>query len=158
MITDNHKTAIWTAQREISYDELLRRTSHFATLCPISRKGKAIIFSENRPAFVYALFSTWQNGATAVPVDCTSSAADLAYVLNDCQPEAIWATPKTEATVREAIDRAKGNQRVVIMTEEMEDQPVADAPAQIAYAPQDTARIIYTSGTTGDPKGVMLSF
>ena len=158
MITDNHKTAIWTAQREISYDELLRRTSHFATLCPISRKGKAIIFSENRPAFVYALFSTWQNGATAVPVDCTSSAADLAYVLNDCQPEAIWATPKTEATVREAIDRAKGNQRVVIMTEEMEDQPVADAPAQIAYAPQDTALIIYTSGTTGDPKGVMLSF
>lgn len=158
MITDKKKTAIWTAEREISYEEVLRRISRFATIQPVSKHGKVIIFAENRPAFVYTLFSIWRNEATAVPVDCTASAADLAYVLSDCQPEAIWVTPKTEATAREAIARIGGHQQVAVMTDELENQPVDDEPADVTYHPQDTALIIYTSGTTGNPKGVMLSF
>lgn len=158
MITDHNKTAIWTSTREISYDEMLRRIAHFANICPINKHGKVIIFSENRPAFIYALFATWLNQGTAVPVDCASSAADLAYVLNDCQPEAVWATEKTEAIVRAAIAKAGGNQAVHVITADLEDAPVDAQPATVNYSLQDTALIIYTSGTTGSPKGVMLSF
>ncbi len=158
MITDHNKTAIWTASREISYNETLRRIGQFATLCQVPKHSKVVIFSENRPGFIYALFAIWQNGSTAVPVDSTSSAADLAYVINDCQPVAIWATEKTEATAREAISRAGGNQSVLLITPDTEDGACDAQPARIEYQLQDTALIIYTSGTTGSPKGVMLSF
>lgn len=158
MITDHNKTAIWTATREISYNETLRRIGQFASLCQVPKHSKVVVFSENRPGFIYALFAIWQNGATAVPVDSTSSAADLAYVINDCQPVAIWASEKTAATAKEAIARANGSQSVFLIASDLEDGACDAEPAHIDHQPQDTALIIYTSGTTGSPKGVMLSF
>lgn len=158
MITNHNKTAIWTAEREISYSEMLSRISDFSSRCPIGQHGKVVIFSENRPAFAYALYAIWENGGVAVPVDSTSSAADLAYVLKDCQPEAVWASEKTEATAREAIERAGGSQRLHVISRALEEDPVSAPPATIGYRNEDTALIIYTSGTTGSPKGVMLSF
>ncbi len=158
MITDHHKTAIWTAEREISYTEMLSRISDFAAVCHFERHSRVVIFSENRPAFVYALFATWVNRGVAVPVDCSSSAAELAYVLNDCTPTTIWTSEKCEAVAREAVEKAGGKQQVIVMTSEMENAPTDSAPAHIEYDLNDTCVIIYTSGTTGSPKGVMLSF
>lgn len=158
MIIDHEKTAIWTAEREISYTEMLSRINDMAALCPIRPGGKVVIFSENRPAYIYALYSIWQNGGTAVPVDSTSSAADLAYVLADCEPEAVWASEGCEAVAREAVARCGGRQELRVMTPAMEDGPTGSVRARIDYKDDATALIIYTSGTTGSPKGVMLSF
>lgn len=158
MIECHNKTAIWTADREISYSELLSRITDFAQRCPIAKGQKVVIFSENRPAFAYALFGIWMNGGIAVPVDCTSSAADLAYVLSDCEPVAIWTSEKNEAAAREAIERAGGKQQLHVLTQAMEDEPTSAPHAQIDAPRENTALIIYTSGTTGSPKGVMLSF
>lgn len=158
MIANYDKTAIWTVDREVSYDEMLRRISACATMGRVPAGERVVIFSENRPAFIYALYAIWANGATAVPVDCTSSATDLAYVLRDCAPTAIWTSEACESTVREAIAQAGGNQRVLLMNKEIEDGEVNAEPVSIAYDNAATAVIIYTSGTTGSPKGVMLSF
>ncbi len=158
MISDHNKTAIWTAEKEVSYTELLSRISDFASGLTSVRGDRVVIFSENRPAFIYALFAIWQRRGVAVPVDCTSSAADLAYVLSDCTPTSILASDACAEVAREAVQRAGGNQQVIVMDSEMENRPTSATAANIEYDMEDTCLIVYTSGTTGSPKGVMLSF
>lgn len=158
MIVCHNKTAIWTVDREVSYTELLSRISDFSEAFSIGRGDRVVILSENRPAYIYALFAIWKNGGIAVPIDCTSSAADLAYVLKDCTPTVILASEACEAVAREAVERAGGSQQVLVMTPDMENRATSAPQAKIDFDMQDTCLIVYTSGTTGSPKGVMLSF
>lgn len=158
MIVCHNKTAIWTVDREVSYSELLSRISDFSETFSIGRGDRVVILSENRPAYIYALFAIWKNGGIAVPIDCTSSAADLAYVLKDCTPTVILASEACEAVAREAVERAGGSQQVLVMTPDMENRATSAPQAKIDFDMQDTCLIVYTSGTTGSPKGVMLSF
>ncbi len=157
MIKDFHKTAIVTAEREVSYAELLVRIRHFAALAPSRPGERVVIFSENREGWVYAFYAVWHNQGIAVPVDATSTVADLAYILGDCQPRAVWVSQVLETTAREALRQAGADAELLVI--DRHERAEADCPpAQIDYAPEDTALIIYTSGTTGQPKGVMLSF
>ncbi len=163
MIKDHNKTAIWTAEREISYNELLRKVSEFAAQCPSQTIGssentKVVIFSENRPAWIYALYGIWMSGGTAVPVDCTVSATDLAYVLADCKPEAIMVSEKLVETAQEAIELVEGKQKIIVLDRQSEESTPTAKPANFSRRKEETAVIAYTSGTTGKPKGVMLSF
>ena len=159
MIKDCNKTAIWTAEREISYAEMLGKFADFAGICPVaSPNGKVVIFAENRPAWVYALYGVWLAGGIAVPVDSTSSADDLAYILRDCSPEAIWCSESRLDVARNAVQLAGGSQQIHLITKELEDAQPQHQPQPISFDLQATALIIYTSGTTGSPKGVMLSF
>ena len=57
MIKDQHKTAIWTVEREISYDEMLRRINLCHRQMTARQGDRVVIFSENRPGFIYALFA-----------------------------------------------------------------------------------------------------
>lgn len=159
MIKDQHKTAIWTVEREISYDEMLRRINLCHRQMTARQGDRVVIFSENRPGFIYALFAIWQQGCIAVPVDCTSSSSDLAYVLRDSTPTAIWTSEQCQPTVAEAMTRAQMQLSVHSICQEQEEGEYKSATqATIDFQMPDTALIIYTSGTTGSPKGVMLSF
>ncbi len=174
MIKDFHTTAIIAGDRYISFNEMLRRISLFTatqlTLVPdinshcdsslgYEMGPKTIIFAENREGWIYAFYSIWNLRGVAVPVDSTSSATDLAYVLRDCNPACIWTTTKRVDTVREAQSQAGTSIPVLIIDDyEQMELPTEMECAKIDYDSADTAVIIYTSGTTGSPKGVMLSF
>lgn len=157
MIKDFNKTAIVTATHDVSYNEMLRRIHHFSTLSPRKEGEKTVIFSENREGWIYALFGIWENHGIAVPVDASSTADDLAYIVSDCQPVAVWTSRTRLDTVREAMTLAQVDAEVRII-EEYERAEVGEEQATITYSSDDTALIIYTSGTTGSPKGVMLSY
>lgn len=158
MLKDFQKTAIVTATSEISFDEMLRRISMFADLTPASRGDRVLIFSENREAWIYSFFAVWAVGAIPVPVDAGNTVDDVAYILGNCTPRAVWTSRKREDTLREAI-RQVGVETEVLLMDDYEHTPLASQPqACIDYKDEDTAVIIYTSGTTGNPKGVMLSF
>ena len=158
MIRQHDKTAIKSVGGSVSYEEMLRKISDFAALCPTDKGGKVVIFSENRPGWVYALFGIWLSGCVAVPVDSTSSAKDLAYILKDCAPDSIWVSEALESVAREAIALSGGSQSVNVISAALEAEKAHGGEADIRFRRQDTALIIYTSGTTGSPKGVMLSF
>ncbi len=174
MIKDFHKTAIIAGERYISYTEMLQRIKMFADtqtskVPDITRLhdvslgyelgAKTIIFSENREGWIYAFFAVWSNRGVAVPVDASSSASELAYVLNDCKPACIWTSIKRVDTVNEALKVAEQDIPVLLIEDyEQLELPESQTPAKIDYDSSDTAVIIYTSGTTGSPKGVMLSF
>lgn len=169
MIKDFDKTAIISGERHVAYSQMLQKITLFsehtpkqkdyhATL-PVQERHKVVIFSENREGYIYAFFAVWNNRAIAVPVDAMSTADELAYVLKDCQPSAVWTTMDRLSTTYEALDKIDSHILVdVIDNYEKLTIPDNTPKAKIKYEMEDTALIIYTSGTTGSPKGVMLSF
>ena len=86
---DLNKIAIIAGEHNVTYSELLQRVAQFARKTPKGKQTKTIVFSENREGWAYAFFSIWLNEGIAVPVDASSTASDVAYILNDCQPDAV---------------------------------------------------------------------
>ena len=162
---DLNKIAIITKEHDVTYSELLQRVAQFAKKTPKGKDTKTIVFSENREGWAYAFFSVWQNEGIAVPVDASSTASDVAYILNDCKPDAVWVSKEREAVLQEAIREANVETNVFCIDDyerlSLEGEPVTSIlPWSALGEPDndDTALIIYTSGTTGSPKGVMLSY
>lgn len=162
---DLNKKAIIAKEHDVSYCELLQRVAQFAKKTPKGRQTKTIIFSENREGWAYAFFSVWLNEGIAVPVDASSTAGDVAYILNDCKPDAVWVSKERESVLKEAIEEANTETSVFIIDNyerlSLQDEPPCSIlPWSALSEPDnnDTALIIYTSGTTGSPKGVMLSY
>ena len=187
MIKDFQKTAIVTAEREISYAELIQRIAHFALQLPdlscseadadesaaiaATKIGKCLIFSENREGWVYALFAVWQKEGIVVPVDATSTVPDVAYIIKDCTPTHAWVSTQCLDTFKAAMAEAGINVTIHIIDEYEKQLMPADIASYVAdetLSPfsdkaSDAVRerpglIVYTSGTTGSPKGVVLSY
>ncbi|MBR5394573.1 MAG: AMP-binding protein [Bacteroidaceae bacterium] len=167
---DLNKIAIIAGKHDVTYAELLQRVAQFARKTPKGKDTKTVIFSENREGWAYSFFSIWLNEGIAVPVDASSTVGDVAYILNDCQPNAIWVSKEREAVLREsltlAFSKGEGTTPDVFIIDDyeqvsLENEPVTSIlPWSALSEPDndDTAVIIYTSGTTGSPKGVMLSY
>lgn len=162
---DLNKVAIICGENRVTYSELFCRVALFAGKTPRGKQTKTMVFSENREGWVYAFFSVWQNEGVAVPVDASSTEGDVAYILRDCRPDAVWVSKDRGAVLRSAIEQAGIETRVFLIDEferlALKDEPVCSVlPWSALSEPDndDTAVIIYTSGTTGSPKGVMLSF
>ena len=184
---DLNKIAIIAGEHNVTYSEMLQRVAQFARKTPKGKQTKTVIFSENREGWAYAFFSVWLNEGVAVPVDASSTASDVAYILNDCKPDAVWVSRDREAVLKEAMQTTtlqhprggenKEGQEVsprgdlegapaVFFIDDYERLPLGDEPpcsilpwsALSEPDNTDTALIIYTSGTTGSPKGVMLSY
>ena len=162
---DLNKIAIIAGEHNVTYSELLQRVAQYAKKTPKGKQTKTLIFSENREGWAYSFFSVWQNEGIAVPVDASSTASDVAYILNDCKPDAVWVSREREAVLREALAPNRSPLTTYII-DDYESLPLADEhptsilPWNALSEPDntDTALIIYTSGTTGSPKGVMLSY
>ena len=154
-LKDFGKTAFIYKGREIPYREVIENVGSFANLLSVMPDERVVIFSENRPEWVYSLFAIWRRGAIAVPVDFMSTPEEVAYILKDCTPKAGFCSNQTYERLKKAKDLA-GIPLEIINFEEV---PLP-APFEGVFhrEAEDTALILYTSGTTGDPKGVMLTF
>jgi long-chain acyl-CoA synthetase len=156
------KTAILWKDGQISYADILAHSAALASLYFSSPGERIVIFSENRPEWISALYSIWRNRCVVVPVDSFSPANELAYILGQTEPVAVFCSAKTRPVVQEAL-RACSDLATRTVCFDEEDFPAmpsgAIASAPLMSGPTDTlAAILFTSGTTGNPKGVMLTF
>nr|HPM92726.1 AMP-binding protein [Bacteroidales bacterium] len=152
------KPALILRDHTDTYQQLIQRIREYAALFAGKNIEKVAIFSENRPEWIYAFYSAWYNSALVVPIDFLSSAADAAYILNDCRPELLFAGKSVSATLAKMYGKLEFKPEIIYFEDvrltgdtiysEWDFHPIEDK----------TAAIIYTSGTTGSPKGVMLSF
>lgn len=152
------KTAITYGSDQISYGRLIGNIEQFADKYKISKGARVAIFMENRPEWVYSFYSVWKNDGIAVPIDYLATSDEVAFILNDCQPEVMFTSAGSLPVIKEAVAKA-GIENQIILADEVTLQPEKFSTSDIEITDKtQTAVIIYTSGTTGSPKGVMLSF
>ncbi len=152
------KKALVTTTGAITYRTLLKNVEQYARLFDGKTCTKAAIFSENRPEWIYAFYATLQIKAVPVPIDFMAAAEDVAYILDDCQPEWLFISAAMRERLPDIDLITKHKPRVVVFEEIAPDDSVNESEWLGPEDNESTAVIIYTSGTTGSPKGVMLSF
>ena len=125
---DLNKIAIIASKHDVTYGELLQRVAQFARKTPKGKETKTVIFSENREGWAYSFFSVWLNEGIAVPVDASSTASDVAYILNDCRPDAVWVSKEKEPVLREALSLLNSQEPSVFIIDDYEGLSLQNEP------------------------------
>ena len=150
------KIAYCCAEELVSYRQLAAGTYRFAALMRARGIGpgdRVLLALVDSPVFVAAFLGATLIGAVAVPVSTALNAETYDYLLADCDPGMILASPSVAAIEGFPRDRAEiqifGEQLAGILP------GMAEAPLEAAPAGRDDlAYMLYTSGSTGRPKGV----
>lgn len=158
MIKLEDKTAVIAGGERISYQALLNSISSFTEHVNIIPGDRVVIYSENRLEWIYAFYAIWMKGGIAVPIDFMAAKDDVSYILQDCEPAAIFVSDELKSTIFNSLESIKTETEVKVFEELKPVKGLKGIPGKIEPADDQTAVIIYTSGTTGSPKGVMLSF
>ncbi|MCK5111155.1 MAG: AMP-binding protein [Arcobacteraceae bacterium] len=149
------KTALIFNDKKISYKEVIEKIGAFYSLLDIPKGEKVALFCENRPEWIYSLFTTWQKEAVCVLIDYLSNQEEVSYILNDSKAAIILTSKQRLEVVKEAIKLTKHKPKLIIIDE---IKPEYSEFKQKEPSLDNLALLLYTSGTTGKPKGVMLTF
>jgi long-chain acyl-CoA synthetase/crotonobetaine/carnitine-CoA ligase len=163
--------AVWFEQgRSMSFAELDRAADRLAAglLARGLRKGAHVaVMLPNVPEWVITWFALARLGAVMVPVNAGYTGAELDYILNAADVQALVidesALPALDAMARRPAVLApdfvlvRGTPRAgETALDEAMAHPGPFAPPT-PVTPADLASLQFTSGTTGFPKGCMLS-
>lgn len=152
----------------LSYAKIDDRSNGFAKslLNKGLRKGdRVLIFMDNSPACVVALYGILKAGGVMVPVNPVTKTEKLAFLLKDSEAFGFVADDHLQAVYAPALDMYKPACVFINAPDgfagsagfSFSDASRAALAPRTAVIDQDLAAIIYTSGSTGEPKGVMLS-
>lgn len=163
------KTVLVTSNRRMRYDELDDLTDRLAAaLCAhgVKRGDRVLVFMDNRWEAVVSIFAALKAGAVFSPINASTKADKLAYIIDNCQAAAVLTIAKLMPVVTRACAEtplfvastaAPGGRVPEGATSfeaclEFDRQPVHHHGIDC-----DLAMLIYTSGSTGRPKGVMMT-
>ena len=162
LVQAREKTALVYKNITYTYNQLLQYSSMYKEfICDKCENiEKVLIFSENTPEYIFAIYATLRANAIVVPVDVSSTDKELTYIINDCRPELIFVAPEKRELMEYCISKIEGFSPIVMELDGVDvsgvDQmPVEDIPMTNG---DQVVSIIYTSGTTGSPKGVLLTY
>lgn len=165
------KTALVTERKRLRYDELDDLSNRLAAALAangVQRGDRVLVFMDNCWEAAVSIFAVLKAGATFSPINASTKADKLAYVIGDCEPAAILTQAKLMPVVTQA--RALSERRLFVASTRAPSGhvpagaaafesclEVAPEPARHGGIDIDLAMLIYTSGSTGRPKGVMMT-
>lgn len=139
------------------------------------------VFSANCPEILITDFACYRNRAVPVSIYATSSAEQVAFIVNDSGARILFVGDEQQYAIgRSIMAQCPSLERIVIFNRDV--KPAADDSTTLTFhsllalgacasdmcraavaertaqaAPTDVATLIYTSGTTGEPKGAVLT-
>lgn len=159
-LQDYGKAAILCGRRRIDYRQLMSAALACAQRLPgLPAQSKVALLGANCPEWAVALEGIWQARFTAVPIDFMSTPEEIAFILDDCRPGAVWCGAESRDKLEAALALLNSPRpQILELASITVPDEVTSVPAFAENPSEDLALIIYTSGTTGNPKGVMLTF
>jgi len=145
------KTAVLTAEREITYAELdasVTCLSHHLLDRGLRRGDRIAVHWSNCIETVQLLLAVFRAGLVAVPVNLRLKPAEIAYIFEHSAARICFSEPTLAALAEESL----GSNGPEIISQ-LPPLTTGSGPLP-AVGPAQTAVILYTSGTTARPKGV----
>ena len=160
------KDAVICGAERLTFRELDESTDRLANALRahgVAVGDRVAVQLHNTVDFVRAFVAATKAGAISVPVNTRLAPGEIAYILADCAPKAVFFSDETRAVLEKAAPDAKDVIRIVAGTPKAGEFTLASliesgAPGTPAVPPEfDDSMIVYTSGTTGKPKGAILT-
>ncbi len=154
------KVAIVEGERQLTYRALVERIGRVGSLAMAGLRFEpgqtAAIVAPNCLEYMELVSGLSDAGVAVATLSPRQTATELSYILDDCGARVVFATPATEALVRDACGASV--ERVIAIGPEYESLLAAASPAPSLPRIQEWEpfSIPYTSGTTGKPRGVTL--
>ena len=120
----------------------------------IVKHDKVIVWAENRPEWIVALWGCILAGAVVVPIDYRSSRDLVEKVRSITSAKLVVIGEEVDAT--HAISGAD-TWRLVEIDWNVVAQNLSSAPPVVTITKDDVAEILFTSGATAEPKGVLIT-
>ncbi|MEI2298181.1 class I adenylate-forming enzyme family protein [Ensifer sp. MJa1] len=166
------KTALVTDRRRLRYDEfddLSSRLANALMKAGVKRADRVLVFMDNCWEAAVSIFAILKAGATFSPINASTKADKLAYIITDCEAVAILTQAKLTPIVAEAAQLSGSTGLFIASTAAPNGNTPEGVVAFEACLSEDAtpvphrgidvdlAMLIYTSGSTGRPKGVMMT-
>ncbi len=160
--------------RRLGYEALAAQTVDCAAglLClGLGRSERVAVYLEKRVETVIGIFGAAATGGVFVPVNPILKAAQVTYILKDCNVRILVTSAERLYLLAESLQECEDLRAVIVVGSPGDTvrlpgvsivswEDVLSARTRLpAHRVIDTdmAAILYTSGSTGKPKGVVLS-
>jgi len=166
------KVALICGRSRLTYSQIEEQANRVANglqSLGVGRRHRVAVWLPNSVEAVVSIFAILKAGATFTTINPTTKPHKLAYVLDNCQANGLFAFTRHGESVARLLDSipslrfavlcgkgaaaAGGRHGIVSFTELLDAFP--PSRPNCAAIDVDLACLIYTSGSTGEPKGVM---
>ena len=155
------KTALVAGGRRLSYAELDAMSDRMAAALAcrgLARGDRAIVFMDNCWEAVVSIFAVQKAGGVFSPINPSTKAEKLAYVINNSGAVAILTQDHLISVVDTALKDCPSVKFSIVAGRDFDAAIASDAPLPgMPGIDIDLSMLVYTSGSTGFPKGVMMT-
>lgn len=148
--------------RRVSYAELVERSNRAGNLLRqlgLGAGDSVALCVENDPRFLEICWAAHNNGSYYTPVSWRLTAAEMAFIFDDCDAAVGVVSERVAATMRELPERAPRVRTWLSLGEASgafgSYETALSAMSSVPQAGEvQGAPMVYSSGTTGRPKGI----